>query len=273
MDLDHPPDPPDTGGTTDGQIISDSSSSQQSLRKIPAIDNPSSDSSSKKTIVHPSTATPSIQSIFTHPSFSEGPKSYSNDDQGPFIVYVSRETPDPASGTTIRALKFGQFLHTHKIDSVVKDGVKNVGRNKISIEFSSAQAANKFLQNPVVVMCKYNTIIPTFNITRMGLVKGIPVDWSMDELVESIELPSGCGIIVKARRLNRKSLQEGSVTWVPTQSVVLTFRGQMLPNRIYSYHTSLPVETYNLPTIQCLNCCRYGHIKTQCRSQPWCYKC
>lgn len=47
----------------------------------------------------------------------------------------------------------------------------------------------------------------------------------------------------------------------------------MLPEKVFSYHTSLPVETYKFPTIQCLNCCRYGHIKTQCRSKPRCYKC
>ncbi|CAH2100585.1 unnamed protein product [Euphydryas editha] len=270
MDLDRPPDPPDTGDP-DGQRDSESSS-QQIVRKRPATDS-SSDPSSKKTIVHPSTASPSIQSLYTHPSFSEGPKSYSDDDKGPFIVHVSRETSDPASGTTIRALKFGQFLHTHKITSIVKDGVKNVGRNKISVEFSAAQAANNFLKNPVLEMCKYKASVPTYNITRMGLIKGIPVDWSMEELVESLELPSGCGAVMKARRLNRKNIQEGSVSWIPTQSVVLTFRGQILPNRIFSFHTSLPVETYNLPTIQCLNCCRFGHIKSQCRSKPRCYKC
>lgn len=274
MNLDRPPDPPDTGDPTYDQdaIMSKSSPSHQITRKhkLSTID---SNSSSKKTMVHPSTASPSVQSLYTHPSFSEGPKSYSDDDKGPFIVHVARETPDSASGTTIRALKFGQFLHTHKIASIVKDGVKNVGRNKISVEFASAEAANDFLKNPILGMCKFNATVPTYNVTRMGLVKGIPVDWSMDELVESLELPSGCGAIMKARRLNRKNIQEGSVTWVPTQSVVLTFRGQVLPNRVYSFHNSLPVETYNLPTIQCLNCCRFGHIKTQCRSKPRCYKC
>ncbi|CAH2090165.1 unnamed protein product [Euphydryas editha] len=122
-------------------------------------------------------------------------------------------------------------------------------------------------------MCKYKASVPTYNITRIGLIKGIPVDWSMEELVESLELPSGCGAVMKARRLNRKNIQEGSVSWIPTQSVVLTFRGQILPNRVFSFHTSLPVETYKFPTIQCLNCCRFGHIKSQCRFKPRCYKC
>ncbi|XP_045533475.1 uncharacterized protein LOC123720761 [Pieris brassicae] len=164
-------------------------------------------------------------------------------------------------------------MHKHKISSTIHGGVKNVGRNKITVEFSSAEAANNFLVNPILAMCKFKTIIPSYNITRMGLVKGVPVDWLMDELVDSLELPPGCGELLKSRRLNRKSVTEGVTTWVPTQSVVLTFRGQMLPSKIYSYHTSLPVETYKLPTIQCLNCCRFGHIKSVCRSKPRCYRC
>lgn len=95
----------------------------------------------------------------------------------------------------------------------------------------------------------------------------------MGEFVDSLDLPSGCGIVLKARRLNRKVFNESVVTWIPTHSVILTFRGQMLPNRVFSYHTSLPVETYNLPTIICLRCCRYGHVKSQCRSKPKCFKC
>lgn len=49
------------------------------------------------------------------PSMSEGLSSYNDDDKAPFIVYDSKESPDPAAGTTIRAIKFSQFLHNNKI--------------------------------------------------------------------------------------------------------------------------------------------------------------
>lgn len=38
-------------------------------------------------------------------------------------------------------------------------------------------------------------------------------------------------------------------------------------------YTALPVDLYIYPTVQCYNCCRYGHVKNQCRSTPKCYKC
>ncbi|VVC98346.1 unnamed protein product [Leptidea sinapis] len=68
--------------------------------------------------------------MYTHPSFAKGPKGYSKDDQGPFIVRVSREVSVPSAGKSIRALKFGLFLHQNKFTHIVKDGVKSVGRNR-----------------------------------------------------------------------------------------------------------------------------------------------
>ncbi|XP_069354525.1 uncharacterized protein [Maniola hyperantus] len=264
--------PPDPGEYVEVQTTPlPSTSVPQAGRKRPSDESPPS--AAKKPIPDPATAHPSVQSIYTHPSLSEAPSKYLETDSGPFIVYVSRAVADPSAGTALRAIKFGQFLFKNKIRSIVNDGVKSVGRNKVSVEFSCAEAASSFLTNPVIEAAEFKAYIPTFNVTRMGMVRGVPVDWHLDEFVESLELPSGCGEVLKARRLNRKQVVDGVVAWIPTQSVVVTFRGQMLPAKVYSYHTSLPVETYIFPTIQCLNCCRFGHIKTQCRSKPRCFKC
>lgn len=54
----------------------------------------------------------------------------------------------------------------------------------------------KSLLNLLQRKCKFIAAVLTFNTTQMGLVKGIPVDWSMEELVESLELPSGCGAVM-----------------------------------------------------------------------------
>lgn len=263
-----PPDPGEIFYTPESELLPSNSYS----RKRPGIQHENL-VLNKKTIVDPSTANPSIQTVFLNPAFNELINSYSDSDIGPFIIHVAREEPDPSAGLTIRAIKFGEFLFKNKFQDIVKEGVKSIGRNKISVEFSSATSANKFIHNPLLSLHKYKAFIPTFNISRMGLVRGIPIDWSMEELSRSLELPNGCGEILKARRLNRKQFVEGSPNWIPTQSVVLTFRGQMLPNKIFAFYSSLNVETYNLPTIMCLNCCRFGHTKNICRSKPRCSKC
>jgi hypothetical protein len=121
---------------------------------------------------------------------------------------------------------------------------------------------------------KYNFLasIPKFHITRNGIVRNMPTEWSMEELVNAIECPDNIQVI-KARRLNRKFSKDGVMEWIPTRTVVLTFQGQKLPERVFCFHTSLPVSIYQLPTIQCNACCRFGHIQTQCRSKPRCYRC
>lgn len=216
---------------------------------------------------------PSSQTLYVDPSFDKICKYSEKNDQGPFIVHISRKTNQHNSGASLHPMRFGHFLIKNKIQHISRDGVRSSGRNRIVIQFESASAANSFLVHPALESNQYVATVPTYNITRIGVVRDIPTDLDMTDFVEATELPRECGRIIKARRLHRKSYVEGSPVWLPTQSVAVTFEGQVLPEKIYSFHNSLPVSVYNFPTVQCMNCCRYGHIKKQCRSKPRCYKC
>lgn len=271
-----PPDPPDVpidDSLLSPPVFSSNSSSSSQISRKRGSDNPASSHNPKITVTDTSLPSASVQTVFTHPSLSEQ-RVYSPNDQGPFIVHVFRPETIPSSGSTFNVMKFGQFLVSNNIKNISKGGVKKIGRNRVAVEFNNAESANSFANNALLKTNQYGTLIPSYNISRMGIVRDVPVDWSMDEFVKAIELPDNCEAILKARRLNRKSINaDGSVIWVPTKTVVITFSGQVLPSKIYCYHTALPVETYQLPTIQCLNCCRFDHIKTQCRSKPRCYRC
>lgn len=220
---------------------------------------------------------PKKPNVEPNPAFysvpSDSPTSYTDSDKGPFIVHVSHTENELSSGISIRPIKFGQFLVKNNIKNIKNDGVKKIGRNRISVEFKSGTDANNFLENRILSVHKYTAVIPNYNISRMGVVRGIPLDTSMQELVEVTKIPNGCGAILKARRFNRKLSVDGKATWAPTQSVVLTFQGQVLPERVFIYHNSISIEPYQLPTIQCFNCCRFGHTKSQCRSKPRCFRC
>lgn len=268
-----PPDPPDIWEVPMSPEVFPNSNSSQSSGTKRRSDGGDHASSSKKTITSTEMASASIQGLYCSNAMVIGFKAYSPSDKGPFLVHVSRSEPDQSAGTTIRPIKFGQFLVHNKVQNICPDGVKKVGRNKISVEFRTFADANNFLDNPILTMSKYEVTIPTYNITKMGIVRQVPVDLSMEEFANSLSVPNFCGEVLKARRLNRKTINEGVVTWVPTQTVVLTFHSQILPSKVYSFHTSLAVEAYQYPTIQCLSCCRFGHIKAQCRSSPRCFKC
>ncbi|KAL4706312.1 hypothetical protein ACJJTC_004921 [Scirpophaga incertulas] len=225
---------------------------------------------SKKTSLVQATA--SIQSTYVCPDLINK-KKYSENDSAPFIVYINKLSSDPSSGAVLHPIKFGQFLHKNNIKNIKPDGVKRIGRNRISVEFKSYNDANAFLDHPALALAKYEALIPSHHITRMGIVRQVPVEWSLEEIVDAIEIPQGFGSIVRARRLNRKTFTDGSPVWIPTQTIVFTFAGQKLPPYVYCFYTSLLVETYILPTIQCNKCCRFGHIQSQCRSLPRCFVC
>jgi hypothetical protein len=172
----------------------------------------------KKTNYSPSA---SNEHVYRHPSLDET-KQYTTQDDGPFLVHLYREDEHSKSNTYINPMQVGKLLHNAKIKNISRQGVKKIGRNRVSIEFTTAIDANEFITNSVLSTNKFAALIPRYNITR---------------------------------------------------TVVITFRGQVLPERIFCCYTSLPVETYELPTIQCNKCCRFGHIQTQCRSAPRCFRC
>lgn len=95
----------------------------------------------------------------------------------------------------------------------------------------------------------------------------------MEELINALDCPPGCGPVLKVRRLNRKTYVDGKPIWVPSQTVSITVKGRFLPKKIYCFNAAISVEPYQLPSIQCLACCRFGHIQTACRSVLRCFKC
>lgn len=203
-----------------------------------------------------------------------GRKEYQSSDTGPYIVHVQRITNTENSGTILHPIAFGNFLKTNKFQNIVPGSVKRIGRNKCVVAFTNPLAANSFLNSNLLSLNKFKAFLPTFNVTRMGLVRGVPSEWSEEEIKENITTPIGTGAVLKIRRLNYKVMVNGSPTWKPSQTVVVTFDGQALPRRIYICYNALSVETYVYPTIQCFRCCRYGHTKIQCRSAaPRCFKC
>lgn len=228
----------------------------------------------KKYVTSPQSSSSSVQTSFTHPDFEDVRSKYVDTDIGPFVVNFQKTEVEPSSGIVMRATNFGHFLFKNNIPGIIKDGVKRVGRNRFSVVFDSAHHANNCLAHPLLVRANYSAVIPSFCVSRMGIVRNISADWSMEEVVTNMTVPVGFGRVVKARRLSRKvSGENNSTQWIPTQSVVLTFAGRTLPPHVYCFYNSLPVECYLYPTIQCNNCCRFGHVKAQCRSKPRCYKC
>ena len=61
--------------------------------------------------------------------------------------------------------------------------------------------------------------------------------------------------------------------YVPSSSVVLTFKGRTLPYRASVFKSSAVIEPYTLTVKICKNCLRHGHIKSHYRSKLRCRCC
>lgn len=232
------------------------------------------------TPVTPVVATPvASTSTSTAPISSSQPPvlvtrlQYESSDSAPYIVHVQRVTEALNDGSTLHPIIFGKFLKRNSIYNVVNGSVKRIGRNRISMSFNNHNDANTFINHDSLNKNNFKAFIPTYNISRMGVVRGVPTDISPEEMIECTTVPNACGKILKVRRINYKEIVNGTPIWKPTQTVVVTFDGQVLPNRIYMCYNALQVQLYTYPTIQCYSCCRFGHTKLQCRSKPRCFKC
>lgn len=91
---------------------------------------------------------------------------------------------------------------SREFPNVVDGSIKRLGRNRIAVNFHAAKDANAFIDSPTLLNNSLKAFVPTFNITKMGIVRGVPVELSPEEIVENVRVPSGCGPAIKSRRLN-----------------------------------------------------------------------
>jgi hypothetical protein len=196
---------------------------------------------------------------------------YSLRSLGPFIVFVQ----STESGKSIHPMDFGKFLYNKKINNIINGSIKSEGKFRLAMEFSTASSANSFIKNIYIQSnSAFKAYIPTHNVTRMGLIRGVSTNISDEDIMAAISVSNpDVGEVLKIRRLNYKDRSSGKVEWKASGSIVVTFEGQSLPNNIYIYYNSFPVETYFYPTMQCFKCLRFGHTKTVCKSVEKCFKC
>ena len=212
-----------------------SGSQLSSNKKRPLIDNhPNSDVNSKKKIIsmsrdnveEPLKLAP--RAVFTYESFHSGP----------FSVII--QPAAPTENSRIQDVIIGKLLiHSYRNDIV---DIKQSGRAKVTVTLNSAAKANKLVKDPILPGKNLSAFIPKQCATRLGIVKGVPLDLDENEISTHAESKYK---ILEAKRFSRKSNNEnGESIRIPTRTILLTFSGQTRPPYIAIYKVKYAVEEY-----------------------------
>lgn len=196
--------------------------------------------------------------------------------RGPYYVIIQSSNELP---TSVDPIVVGRLLYTGHNKEIVK--LRKVGFSKISIQFKSRDAANSLVSNPVLKEKKLKAYIPLFRTTRMGVIRGVPLDLSNEEILKGLETKST--IINSVQRLNRntKSVSQSTLSEtgnassniVPSKTILITFKGQALPNEVYLYMVRHSVAPFIPKTSLCFSCYRFGHLRSQCKGRARCLYC
>lgn len=202
------------------------------------------------------------------PSNTQKPKvnyQYEQTDQGPYRVMI--EIIDSQNGTIkINKLTLANVLRkmftykTHIMD------MKNIGRNKVMVYLNNFQLANRLTNDENLRLKNYRAYIPRHLISVTGVIAGVPLDISEDEVMEDIisEYP-----VMQVYRMNRFIDNRKE----PTQRMSITFRTSKLPTSIKIFHCSLRVRAFFKKAVLCMNCLRYNHKEENCKGKRRCQQC
>lgn len=197
---------------------------------------------------------------------------YTNNDLGPFIVYVQNKEGNIGKFHRISTAKLIREAIPQFQNNI--NDISVIGVNRIKVEFSNGESANKLVESKLLSEKNYDVFIPQFNKRRQGVVKGVDIDISEEELVHIIKPKFGKELeILEIRRLKRKLIINNEVTYVPNQTIVISFKGQTLPKQVVIEKIIFEVEPYIQRVVQCLKCLRYGHISNQCKGTERCKRC
>lgn len=200
-------------------------------------------------------------------------KEFPKNDLGPYYIFVEGKGKNIGN---FHPMALGRFIKKNCCEEI-NNNIMNIqfnGKNRIKIEFKNCRAANLFLKSTIFSNLQYKVYIPNHLVTRQGVIsqvdKSITEEYLKKEIISSVE-------ILNVRRINRYVTDESDKSKkvkVPTATVVITFKGKYLPDKIVLDYSRCFVKPYIAKVVQCRVCMLFGHVAAQCRrKQERCPKC
>ena len=192
---------------------------------------------------------------------------YPSNCSGPFTILI-RPANISVNTKRLNATHTGKVLMTKfKLEQLAH--IYSSGKFQNTAIFSSASAANE-LSLGILSASNLTAYIPDSFLSCEGLIRGVPTDFPVEELLTNIKSPHE---ILDIRRQNRKIKKNNQFELIPTQSVYLRFEGRNRPDQVSLFQVRYTVDPWYAPIKICYQCFVFGHVSLQCKSQPKCINC
>lgn len=177
-------------------------------------------------------------------------------------VYL--EPCDYEKPTIKHPVSVGKALNSKGIKTYTE--IAAVGKFRFKVEFGNAQEAKKLTEANMEEL-NLKCYVPVMLKQTMGLAKGIPEEYSEQELMENLEAE------VEITKVERMKKRDRNKKLVDTENVKITFRGKELPDSVSLYGCGFKIELYLFPVKQCANCWAFGHRRDKCWRSTKCRDC
>lgn len=178
-------------------------------------------------------------------------------------IYVYIEKTNCQDIGRLHPMIVGHILHKKLNIKNIKE-IKTVGRNRVKIQFNSIYEANNLVNNEFLASENLKAYIPSHLLETKGIIRGVDTNFDVEYLKENIISTS---IVTDIKRTHKKiTNSEGKIEFVPKQTIIVSFEGNILPKHVIINCVYAPVEQFIGRVTQCYNCLRFGHISKQCKS-------
>lgn len=205
-----------------------------------------------------------------HPSAAEERtriRLYNQSHAGPYTVFI-REIK-----TKLSPYNFSKYMsETYKSITHMQRS-----QGKVRVQFSSWKEANSMATSPK--FAGFNVTIPADKVEIYGAIR-------FDDLCDLNDLQylvdDGKGVwgnsqlppcnIIHAEHISRVD-PECSTSRIPSNTIKLTFAGQVLPTQIIIEGLRIRVRPFHEKPMFCDICLQFGHTLKYCRRKPKCARC
>lgn len=183
------------------------------------------------------------------------------DKYNPSNIYVYVEKTNDQNIGRLHPMYVGHILHKKlKLQNILD--IKSIGKNRIKVQLKSIVDANNLVNNKLLHTENLRAFIPNHLLEKKGLIRGVDTFFDVSYLKENIECSTP---ITDIKRTHRRIERDGKTEYIPKQTIIVTFEGNVLPNFVFINKVVCPVESFLGRVTQCFKCLKYGHVANQCR--------